>query len=50
MLLENLIKNQDWIREYSLVFKPLSKKILFEDLSNINISVDVQNDEYVFVL
>lgn len=32
------------------VKKPLSKKILFEDLSNINISVDVQNDEYVFVL
>jgi len=32
------------------VKKPLSKKILFEDLSNINISVDIQNDEYVFVL
>ena len=32
------------------VKKPLSKKVLFEDLSNINISVDVQNDEYMFVL
>jgi len=30
--------------------KPLSKKILFEDLSNVNISVDIQNDEYVFVV
>ena len=32
------------------VKKPLSKKVLFEDLSNINISVDVQNDEYAFVV
>jgi ATP-dependent Clp protease ATP-binding subunit ClpA len=30
--------------------KPLSKKILFEDLSNVNISVDIQNNEYVFVV
>jgi len=30
--------------------KPLSKKILFEDLSNVNISVDIQNDEYAFVV
>jgi len=32
------------------VKKPLSKKILFEDLSNINISVDIQNEEYTFVV
>ena len=30
--------------------KPLSKKILFEDLSNVNISIDVQNEEYTFVI
>jgi ATP-dependent Clp protease ATP-binding subunit ClpA len=30
--------------------KPLSKKILFEDLNNINISVDVQNEEYTFII
>ena len=32
------------------VKKPLSKKILFEDLSGVNISVDVQNEEYTFVI
>ena len=32
------------------VKKPLSKKILFEDLSNVNISIDVQNEEYTFVI
>ena len=30
--------------------KPLSKKILFEDLNNVNISVDVQNEEYTFII
>ena len=25
--IENLIKNQDWIKEYFLVFKPFSKEI-----------------------
>ena len=32
------------------VKKPLSKKILFESITNTNISVDIQNDEYTFVL
>ena len=38
--IENLIKNQDWIREYSLVFKPLSKKIF----------ISIKNREPLFVL
>lgn len=32
------------------VKKPLSKKILFESISDTNITVDIQNDEYTFVL
>ena len=31
------------------VKKPLSKKILFEDLHNLNINVDFENEEYIFV-
>lgn len=38
--IENLIKNQDWIREYSLVFKPLSKKIF----------ISIKNREPLFIL
>ena len=32
------------------VKKPLSKKILFESITDTTISVDIQNDEYTFVL
>tara|TARA_R110001592_G_scaffold87400_2_gene258165 strand:+ start:20438 stop:22627 length:2190 start_codon:yes stop_codon:yes gene_type:complete len=32
------------------VKKPLSKKILFESISDTNIVVDIQNDEYTFVI
>ena len=32
------------------VKKPLSKKILFESITNTDILVDIQNDEYTFVL
>ena len=38
--IENLIKKQDWIREYSLVFKPLSK----------NIFISIKNREPLFIL
>ena len=31
------------------VKKPLSKKVLFEDLSDINISIDYANEEYTFL-
>jgi ATP-dependent Clp protease ATP-binding subunit ClpA len=32
------------------VKKPLSKKILFEDLTNTNIVIDVDGEEYKFVV
>ena len=32
------------------VKKPLSKKVLFEDLSNINISIDYINEDYTFIV
>ena len=38
--IENLIKNQDWIKEYSLVFKPFSKKIF----------ISIKNIEPLFIL
>jgi hypothetical protein len=38
--IENLIKNQDWIKEYSLVFKPLSKEIF----------ISIKNREPLFIL
>ena len=38
--IENLIKNQDWIKAYSLVFKPMSKKIF----------ISIKNREPLFIL
>jgi ATP-dependent Clp protease ATP-binding subunit ClpA len=32
------------------VKKPLSKKILFENITNRDILIDIQDDEYTFVL
>ena len=38
--IENLIKNQDWIKEYFLVFKPFSKQIF----------ISIKNREPLFIL
>ena len=38
--IENLIKNQDWIKEYFLVFKPFSKEIF----------ISIKNREPLFIL
>ena len=38
--IENLIKNQDWIKEYSLVFKPFKKKVF----------ISIKNREPLFIL